>query len=140
MAYSLQLPSHSKIHSTFHVLLLKRHEGLAPTLLDNSLPQSYDHNSQVLSKEPETVLEVRSIKKHNAAEIQWLVKWKQQPVEDATWEIAANIMQKYPTFDPWGQGSSYGGGINTMVTNLDHTAELERQSVTADLEIEERGM
>lgn len=46
------------------------------------------------------------VKRHNMAETMWLIKWKDTTIEDATWEIAKKVVQTYPNFDPWGQGSS----------------------------------
>ncbi|GKE80216.1 retrotransposon-related protein, partial [Tanacetum coccineum] len=50
--------------------------------------------------------EVRSFKIHNAVQVEWLVKWLDEPKEEATWEVAASVTTHYPHFDPWGQGSS----------------------------------
>lgn len=113
VAYSLKLPAHSKIHSTFHVSLLKKHQGPVPAVLDDSIPQTYDSDSLV-TKEPQKVLEIRSIKRNNVAVVQWLVQWENCSVEESTWEDASVIMHKFSQFDPWGQGSSHGGGIDTM--------------------------
>lgn len=41
-----------------------------------------------------------------------MVKWKYWPIEDATWEVASKIQVQFPAFDPWGQGSTKGGGID----------------------------
>lgn len=43
---------------------------------------------------------------HNQAQVQWLIHWKDTAEKDATWEVAAEIEKAYPSFDPWGQGSS----------------------------------
>lgn len=64
-----------------------------------------EHPSKVL----ETVIDTKMVKRHNAAETQWLIKWKYTPTEDATWEDAKRIETLYPLFDPWGQGSAQGG-------------------------------
>ncbi|XP_074351794.1 uncharacterized protein LOC141690939 [Apium graveolens] len=113
VAYSVKLPSQSKIHNTFHVSLLKKHHGPIPADIDNSIPEIYDSGSLV-TRYPQSVLEIRNLKKNNAAMVQWLVKWQDYPEEEATWENATTIIQKFPSFDPWGQGSSHGRGINTM--------------------------
>ena len=58
---------------------------------------------------PLAVLDKRSIKKNNQALIQWLVHWSHLPREEATWEDTIAMEHNFPTFDPWGQGSSQVG-------------------------------
>lgn len=53
-----------------------------------------------------TSLRQKWLKCHNVAETMWLVKWLNSPIEEATWEMAKRIEDKYPNFDPQGQGSS----------------------------------
>lgn len=125
VAYTLQLPPTDKIHTTFHVSLLKRHHGPTPSTLDDTLPQP---PRSVIERIPQSVLEIRSIKKNNAPVVQWLVQWQQIPVEEATWENAAELLDKFPNFDPWGQGSFNGGSIDTLhleVNTVRAVAELE---------------
>ncbi|WOH15055.1 hypothetical protein DCAR_0934588 [Daucus carota subsp. sativus] len=114
VAYTLQLPTSSRIHPTFHVSLLKKHLGTIPTSLDTSIPEKYDSDNQEPIKVPWKVQEVRTIKKRNAAQVQWLVMWKNAPVEEASWVDAEIIMQQFPNFDPWGQGSAEQGGIDAL--------------------------
>lgn len=99
-AYTLQLPATSKIHPTFHVSLLKKHIGPPPSTLDHSLPTTYDTMSFTQPRTPATVVEIRTVKKNNAAQVQWLVHWSGLEKEESTWEDAQQIMKNYPTFDP----------------------------------------
>ena len=39
---------------------------------------------------------------------QWLVQWSNSFLEDATWEDAFKLQQKFPLFQPLGQGFSEG--------------------------------
>lgn len=55
---------------------------------------------------PEQLLEVRTVKRNNCAHVEWLIKWQQQPLESASWESADMMVKKFPSFDPWGQGSA----------------------------------
>lgn len=114
VAYTLQLPSSSTIHPTFHVSLLKKHYGTPPTKIDQSIPLVYDTASKILPKFPASVIEIRTVKRNNAAHVQWLVQWDQYPVEEASWVDAQSIMQEFPNFDPWGQGSPDGGSIDAL--------------------------
>ena len=84
VAYSLKLPPHSKIHATFHVSLLKKHHGPVSPTLDHSLPHNYNEDS-FITKTPQSVLEVRSIKKNNDPLVQWLIQWTDCPREEATY-------------------------------------------------------
>lgn len=101
VAYTLQLPAESIIHPTFHVSLLKKHYGPPPT---GAAPLTV--SGSVAERFPEQVIDKRTVKKHNKPVIEWLVKWRRVPAEDATWEDALTMDRVYPEFHPWGQGSS----------------------------------
>lgn len=51
------------------------------------------------SKQPETILERKIIKRGDAATTKLLVKWKGYPVEAATWEFYQDLIAKYPDID-----------------------------------------
>jgi hypothetical protein len=81
MAYKLELPPYSHVHLVFHVSLLKK-------VIDNKisiqtiLPEINEEGKIIL--EPETILETRIKKLRNRAITEYLVKWKNVPVEEAT--------------------------------------------------------
>ncbi|KAH9303213.1 hypothetical protein KI387_014796, partial [Taxus chinensis] len=83
VAYELELPEHSKIHNVFHVSCLKRALGqhIAPS---TDLPPLDDEGKLVL--EPKFIIEVRQKKLRNRVITEYLVRWKDLPLEDATWE------------------------------------------------------
>ena len=83
MAYELELPEESKIHNVFHVLNLKKtvEKDIAPS---TELPPLDDEGILVLI--PERVLQVRERKLKNRVIREYLVKWKELPIEVATWE------------------------------------------------------
>jgi hypothetical protein len=83
VAYELELPEGSKIHNVFHVLCLKKALGLHITT-STKLPPLDEEGKHVLV--PEEILEVRERKLQNMVIKEYLVKWRELPIEDATWE------------------------------------------------------
>ena len=83
MAYELKLPEESKIHNVFHVSNLKKTVGqhIAPS---TELPPLDDEGMMVLI--PDRILQVRERKLWNRVIQEYLVKWKELLMEDATWE------------------------------------------------------
>lgn len=91
-AYKLILPPDCHLHDTFHVSQLKKHLG--PNAVPNpSLPLLNPNGSILL--EPEQLLERKLVpRKQGDIEIpivRWLIKWKNLPVEQATWEDSGFI-------------------------------------------------
>lgn len=97
VAYELQLPSDAKIHPVFHVSLLKKHVGNKDKVSSTIPPMDPEGHFLLV---PVKVLEKRMIKRNNAAVGQWLIQWAHLPVEEATWELAEEIMSKYPQLQP----------------------------------------
>ena len=90
VAYRLKLPLEAVIHNVFHVSQLKRKLGqqqqtqpIAP-----KLTKEFE-----LQLNPETVLGIRWSKELGANE--WLIKWKNLPKTEATWE---SMNQHFPNF------------------------------------------
>ena len=83
MAYELKVPEDCKIHNVFHVSNLKKTLGqhIAPS---TELPPLDDEGLLVLI--PERILHVRERKLRKWVIQEYLVKWKELPMEDATWE------------------------------------------------------
>ena len=96
VAYKLDLPAETKIHHTFHVSQLKAYNGGDPTF--TTIPSHlFD---EVVPLKPEAILDRSTIKRRNQAATQVLIKWKDHPVEDATWEFWFDIQNKFPQFNP----------------------------------------
>ena len=78
VAYELEILEKSKIHNVFHVSSLKKIVGkhITPS---TKLPP-LDDGLLVL------ILQVRERKLRNMVIREYLVKWKEFPIEDATWE------------------------------------------------------
>nr|XP_028945303.1 uncharacterized protein LOC114819816 [Malus domestica] len=95
VAYCLLLPSDSKIHLVFHVSFLKQKIGDAAT----PLPQlPLIDSTGFLHWQPEKVLDRGIFKKKNKPVTKWLIQWAGLPAEDATWEVADNILARYLDF------------------------------------------
>lgn len=99
VAYTLKLPPGATMHPTFHVSLLKKHHGAAPEIVP-----SFTVGTESLRWVPEAVIDKRIVQKYNHA----VTKWRGKPTEDSTWEVVQGIEERFPKFDPWGQGSSEG--------------------------------
>lgn len=97
VAYKLQLPPSSLVHPVFHVSLLKKKVGSKYTTT-TELPKLGPEGQFLVY--PYKILERRSVKKGNAAVVQWLIQWSHSVPEDATWEDAAAVMEQFPEFYP----------------------------------------
>jgi hypothetical protein len=85
VAYKLELPPSSSIHSVFHVSLLKP-AATPPPNVRASLP---DNNSFQV---PEWVLQTRLHLRDNRSMKQLLIKWLDLDKDLATWEDANAIV------------------------------------------------
>lgn len=92
VAYELELPAESRIHNIFHVSCLKKAFG---SNIRSSLelpPLDEEGHLQLVLEE---VMEVRERKLRNRSISEYLIRWKDLPVEDANWE-GEHILQ-HPT-------------------------------------------
>ena len=83
VAYELELPPESKIHKVFHVSNLKKVVG-QQIVTSFELPPLDDEGQLVLISE--CILKVRGRKLRNKIIRDYLVQWKDLPIEEATWE------------------------------------------------------
>jgi hypothetical protein len=83
IAYELELPQERKIHNVFHVSCLKREIG-QHIVVNKGIPPVDEEGQLILI--PEEILEVRERRLRNRNIREYLVKWKNFPIEDATWE------------------------------------------------------
>jgi hypothetical protein len=83
VAYEIELPSGRKIHNVFHVSCLKKALGQQVTVTEELPP--LDEEGQLILI-PEDVLEVREKRLRNMSIKEYLIKWKNLPIEDASWE------------------------------------------------------
>lgn len=109
VAYQLQLPAGSRIHPVFHVSLLKKKIGDSSASCP-TLPPLNDDGAIII--EPEEIIDTRWIKKGGKFFEESLVKWKSLPIEDATWENAAELHDKFPDLNLEDKVPVQVGGID----------------------------
>jgi len=109
VAYRLKLPATSRIHLVFHVSLLKKAHGEYP--VETELLLDLEEGTVAIA-EPEAVLEVREVSKGGKRVIQWLVSWKGQPSEEATWEDEVLMRSQFPELKLEDKQLFLGGGID----------------------------
>ena len=91
VAYELELPAESKIHNVFHVSNLKKAVG-RQIVTSSELPPLDDEGQLV--QIPERILEVRERKLRNIIIRDYLVQWKDLPIEEATWEAEQGLQHQ----------------------------------------------
>ena len=82
VAYELELPAESKIHNVFHVSNLKKAVG-QQIVTSFELPPLDDEGQLILILE--RILEVWERKPRNRIIKDYLLQWKDLPIEEATW-------------------------------------------------------
>ena len=83
MAYKLELPASSRVHPVFHVSCLKKVIG-ENLPVQTILPELDEEGKIIL--EPEVVMETRTQQLQNRSILEYLIKLKNLPAEDSTWE------------------------------------------------------
>ena len=83
MAYKLKLPATSRVHLVFHVSYLKKVIG-DKIPIQTIFPELDEKRKVIL--EHEKISKTRTKKLRNRVIIKYLVKWKNLPIEDSTWE------------------------------------------------------
>ena len=83
MAYVLELPQGSQIHNIFHVSCPKKALGQRVTLT-TEIPHTNDEGHLVL--QPEAILDTREKHLRSRVVKEYLIRWRNLPDEDATWE------------------------------------------------------
>jgi len=83
MAYKLELPASSRLPLVFHVSCLKKVIGDKLTV--QKILSKLDEEGKIIL-EPEAVTEIRTQQLQNRSISEYLIKWKNLPAEDSTWE------------------------------------------------------
>ena len=92
MAYKLELSASSQVHLVFHVSCLKKVIG--ENIPVQTILLELDEEGKIIL-EPEAVTEIRTRQLRNRSISEYLIKWKNLPTEDSTWEDE-NFIQKHP--------------------------------------------
>ena len=92
MAYKLEPPPSLRVHPFFHVSCLKKVIG-DKLLVQTILPELDEEGKTIL--EPEAVTKTRTRHLRNRSISKYLIKWKNLPTKDSTWEDE-NFIQKHP--------------------------------------------
>ena len=95
VAYRLTLPSHSQIHPVFHISQLKKCKGNHHQM--GSLPALKEDG--LLLFKPQAILDRRLGKLNNKVVMYVLVQWTNRSVDEATWEVYADLIARFPDFD-----------------------------------------
>jgi hypothetical protein len=90
VAYELDLPQAKKIHNGFHVSCLKRAIDKHITPIEELPPLDEEGKLILIPKEILKVCE-KNLRRRSIKE--YLVKWKDLPIEDATWE-SEHVLQE----------------------------------------------
>ncbi|MCI32242.1 RNA-directed DNA polymerase (Reverse transcriptase), partial [Trifolium medium] len=94
VAYQLRLPEGSRVHSVFHVSLLKKAVGSYHE--EEDLPDLEGERGVLI--EPEEVLARRTVQVQGEKINQVLIHWKGQGVDEATWEEVIMMKSQFPNF------------------------------------------
>ncbi|KZV14018.1 hypothetical protein F511_44611 [Dorcoceras hygrometricum] len=125
VAYKLQLPAGSRIHPVFHASQLKKAVGKdtqsreLPLGLEQDLTYNY---------EPVKVLARRLKKQAGVLVPQVLIQWKDKPIEEATWEDAADFASQFPETSLEDKADSNGEDIVRGI--LDENIDRPRPIIT----------
>ena len=92
MAYKFELSASSQVHPVFHVLFLNKVIG--DKILVQTIFPELDEEGRIIL-ELEAIMETRTPQLRNRSISEYLIKWKNLPTEDSTWEDE-NFIQKHP--------------------------------------------
>jgi hypothetical protein len=101
------LPEGSRVHPVFHVSLLKKAVGNCQE--EDDLPELEGEKGTLI--EPEEVLARRTVQVQGEKVDQVLIRWKDQVMEEATWEDTIAIKSQFPNFCLEDKAMLSGGSI-----------------------------
>ena len=99
-AFKLELPTSFWVHPVFHVSCLKKVIG-DKLPIQKILPELDEEGKTIL--EPEAFIETRTRKLRNRSISEYLIIWKNLPIEDSTWEDDNFIQKHLELLKRWGE-------------------------------------
>jgi hypothetical protein len=111
VAYQLALPVESKVHTVFHVSLLRKKIG-DDSLISPTLPPFSEDISPII--EPLQILDYHWVKKGAKFVTEALVQWKHLALEDATWEDTGQLKQQFSPIHIAEKVPLQGGANDTL--------------------------
>ncbi|MCI10865.1 hypothetical protein A2U01_0031962, partial [Trifolium medium] len=107
VAYKLRLPDDTRVHPVFHASLLKK--AVTPNVEPQPLPVCMNEE-WYLEPIPEEAMDTR---RNEQGEVEVLVKWKELPEFENSWELVDKMRQKFPGFLLEVKENFEGGGIDS---------------------------
>ena len=95
VAYKLKRHPYATIHPVFHVSQLRK--AIGATQLPQPLPSQLALDME-LHVEPTAVLGIGPVQMKRSTDQEVLIKWKDLPEFEATWELSSVIQQQFPHF------------------------------------------
>lgn len=121
VAYKLELPEGSKIHSTFHVSKLRKLYGPIPENPIDDQPIITANNKPIIY--PTAILDERKIIQGEKAKKQILVMWNGAFPEDTSWEFEEDMAELFPAFNIEDNVGSQGRGDDTILNTSERPPE-----------------
>ncbi|KAF7806156.1 Ty3/gypsy retrotransposon protein [Senna tora] len=109
VAYRLLLPTDSRIHSVFHVSLLKGFKGEPPKEV-----AVIPNPPQLFETRPAQIVDSRVVEEQGQQVQQVLVEWENRDREEATWEQWETLCQSFPHDNLEDKVIVHGEGIVTI--------------------------
>ncbi|KAI3694717.1 hypothetical protein L1987_77686 [Smallanthus sonchifolius] len=95
VAYELNLPPDARVHSVFHVSMLKPARG---SFASTPIPLLPITKNWVFDVQPNSIIDHRWIKEAGQLTLELLVSWLHRPLEEATWEHYDLLRDQFLSF------------------------------------------
>ncbi|PWA91318.1 Ty3/gypsy retrotransposon protein [Artemisia annua] len=109
VAYRLKLPETASIHPVFHVSQLKKVVG--DQAVETDFPKELSNDMEMMVQ-PQEVLGVREGKSNSKEDREVLIRWKNLPGYESTWEPIQLIRNQFPDFHLEDKVLLWEGGID----------------------------